>query len=206
MRFEGTLQTWHDDRGFGFIAPAQGGQEIFVHVKAFQGLRGRPEPGMRISFEVEQGPQGKKRAKHVQPVVARRPAMRLPARGGLARWGTASLFAIPAFVAVLLLAHVFGQPPRWSLAVYGAVSVITFIAYAIDKAAAQRANARRTPERTLHTLALAGGWPGALLAQQLLRHKSSKAEFRSVFWVTVVLNVAAFIVLAMPQARALITA
>jgi uncharacterized membrane protein YsdA (DUF1294 family) len=39
-----------------------------------------------------------------------------------------------------------------------------------------------------------------------LRHKSSKAEFRSVFWVTVVLNVAAFIVLAMPQARALITA
>jgi uncharacterized membrane protein YsdA (DUF1294 family)/cold shock CspA family protein len=206
MRFEGTLQTWHDDRGFGFIAPTQGGQEIFVHVKAFQGLRGRPEPGLRLGFEIEVGPQGKKRAKNVVPVVARRPAMPRPAPGGPAPWGTATLFAIPAFLAVLLLAHVFGQPPRWSLAVYGAASVTTFIAYAIDKAAAQRANARRTPERTLHTLALAGGWPGALLAQQLLRHKSSKAEFRSVFWLTVVLNVAVFIVLALPQARALMPA
>jgi uncharacterized membrane protein YsdA (DUF1294 family)/cold shock CspA family protein len=200
MQFEGTLKTWHDDRGFGFIEPTQGGQEIFVHVKAFQGLRGRPQAGQRLSFEIELGPQGKKRAKNVAPVVARRPAELRSKRGGPARWRAATMFAIPAFVAVLLLAHVFGQPPRWSLAVYGAASVVTFLAYAIDKAAAQRGNARRTPERTLHTLALAGGWPGALLAQQFLRHKSSKAEFRSVFWATVVVNVVAFIVMATPQA------
>jgi len=41
-------------------------------------------------------------------------------------------------------------------------------------------------------LALAGGWPGALLAQQLLRHKSTKVEFRKVFWGTVIINVAGF--------------
>jgi uncharacterized membrane protein YsdA (DUF1294 family) len=43
----------------------------------------------------------------------------------------------------------------------------------------------------LHLIALAGGWPGALLAQKVLRHKSSKQSFQVVFWVTVLLNCAA---------------
>ena len=68
MRFEGTLTTWNDDRGFGFIAPTQGGQEIFVHVKAFSTRSGRPEVNQLVSFEVELGPQGKKRAKKVSPL------------------------------------------------------------------------------------------------------------------------------------------
>ncbi len=50
----------------------------------------------------------------------------------------------------------------------------------------------------MHTLALAGGWPGALLAQQWLRHKSAKQEFRAVFWATVVLNVAGLVLLCSP--------
>ena len=56
---------------------------------------------------------------------------------------------------------------------YGLVSLVTFIAYAIDKSAAQ-ANRWRTRESTLHLLAMLGGWPGALLAQHALRHKSRK--------------------------------
>ena len=73
MRFEGTLKTWHDDRGFGFIEPTQGGQEIFVHIKAFPAGTGRPQVGQVLSFEVTLGPNGKKRAQDVQyPVRARR--------------------------------------------------------------------------------------------------------------------------------------
>jgi len=76
------------------------------------------------------------------------------------------------------------------LIVYFAASFVTFIAYARDKSAAQRGK-WRTAESNLHVLGLAGGWPGALAAQRLLRHKSSKRNFLLVFWITVFLNVAA---------------
>ena len=80
----------------------------------------------------------------------------------------------------------------WALIpmVYLMMSLVTFIAYAVDKRAAVR-GAWRTPESTLHTLELLGGWPGAWLAQRLLRHKSVKKSFRIVFFVMVVFNLAA---------------
>ena len=73
------------------------------------------------------------------------------------------------------------------LVLYLGASAIAFVAYALDKSAARKGR-WRTPESTLHLLALVGGWPGALLAQKLLRHKSSKVEFQRVYWATVVLN------------------
>ncbi|MFK3738426.1 DUF1294 domain-containing protein [Massilia sp. TN1-12] len=82
---------------------------------------------------------------------------------------------------------------------YLGLSVVCFAVYANDKAAARRGG-RRTPERTLLALALLGGWPGALIAQRRLRHKTSKAAFQRVFWLTVALNVAAcaWLVWALP--------
>jgi uncharacterized membrane protein YsdA (DUF1294 family) len=78
----------------------------------------------------------------------------------------------------------------WVAAFYGAASLVCFIAYALDKSAA--INGRwRTPERTLLLLGLAGGWPGAMLAQRWLRHKSRKTPFRVAFWCTVLLNLGA---------------
>lgn len=74
-------------------------------------------------------------------------------------------------------------------ALYACASVICFSAYALDKSAA-RAGRRRTPERTLLLLGLACGWPGAVLAQRWLRHKSAKRSFQLKFWFTVVVNVA----------------
>lgn len=203
MRFDGTLKSWDDDRGFGFIEPDQGGQDIFVHIKAFKGLRARPQAGQRLTFEIELGPQGKKRAFNVSPLPLPRKAVPASARReGPAQWGTASLFAIPALLVVVLLGCLWGHPPRWALWAYPLVSALTFVAYALDKSAARRGG-WRTAESTLHMLALLGGWPGALVAQQVLRHKSSKAEFRAAFWVTVVLNIAGFVLLASPYGQTL---
>lgn len=80
----------------------------------------------------------------------------------------------------------------WSAAaVYAATSVVTIGVYALDKSLARR-GARRVPERTLHALELCGGWPGALLAQQLFRHKRSKPSFFVVTWAIAAVHVAAW--------------
>jgi uncharacterized membrane protein YsdA (DUF1294 family)/cold shock CspA family protein len=201
MRFEGTLKTWNDDRGFGFIEPTHGGQEIFVHIKAFGHRDGRPQVQQLVSFEVEPAPDGRKRAKNVEllrVVVPRRTAL----KDSPAKWGGATLFAIPAFGSLFVLLAVLWKPPALLALSYVVTSLVTFCAYALDKRAA-RLGARRTPENTLHVLAFAGGWPGALLAQQFLRHKSAKQAFRKVFWATVVTNVLGLVLLCSPVGRAL---
>ncbi|MBZ2206680.1 DUF1294 domain-containing protein [Massilia soli] len=80
------------------------------------------------------------------------------------------------------------QPIPVLAVVYACASLVCFAAYAIDKRAA-RTNRRRTHEQTLLLLGLACGWPGAFLAQVMLRHKSSKRAFQIKFWWTVVLNI-----------------
>lgn len=200
MRFEGVMKKWDDDRGFGFIEPTQGGQEIFVHIKSFTERMGRPQVGHRVVFEVELGKDGKKRAKAVRTVRLRRTQARRhrvsPAHG----FGTASYFALPAFAVVYMAAAILWRVPGWVAIGYGAASLICFACYAEDKSAA-RTGRWRMRESTLLLLGLFGGWPGAIVAQQVLRHKSRKASFRAAFWATVVLNVAAFLVLACPTLR-----
>ncbi|WEF35009.1 DUF1294 domain-containing protein [Pseudoduganella chitinolytica] len=77
-------------------------------------------------------------------------------------------------------------------ALLAALNLVTYVAYARDKSAA-RTGRRRTPENTLLLLGLIGGWPGALLAQRRLRHKTAKASFQVRFWLTVLVNVAALL-------------
>ncbi|MBA3059681.1 MAG: cold shock and DUF1294 domain-containing protein [Gammaproteobacteria bacterium] len=203
MRFEGTLTSWNDERGFGRIESSQGGEPIFVHVSAWPRKNGRPQLNQAVTFEVELGPKGKRACK-VQLSQSRRPA-RQSARAGRAQWGSATLFAIPAFLVFYVVVAALWTLPLWVAGLYLVLSAATFIAYAADKSAAS-SRSWRTPESTLHTLALAGGWPGALVAQQFLRHKSSKQEFRQVFWATVLLNVVGFAVLASPLRQSLLQA
>jgi len=66
MRFDGKLEKWNDDRGFGFIAPTRGGDQVFVHVSAFPRDGQRPKIGEVLSFEVEPAGDGKRRAVNVQ--------------------------------------------------------------------------------------------------------------------------------------------
>jgi uncharacterized membrane protein YsdA (DUF1294 family) len=99
--------------------------------------------------------------------------------------------------AVCLAASVMaGKLPAAVPVLYAGASALTFAVYALDKWAA-RNDSRRTRERTLHILAVTGGWPGALLAQHVLHHKSVKRSFLVLFRITVVLNAAALLGLLM---------
>lgn len=68
------------------------------------------------------------------------------------------------------------------------VNVLTLLVYGGDKLAAAKAW-RRVPEVTLLAFGFVGGWPGAMLGQQLFRHKTHKQPFRKWFFITVVINV-----------------
>ena len=203
MRIEGILTSWNDGRGFGYIESTQGGEPIFVHVSAWPRGSGRPQPKQAVSFEVEVGPKGK-RARNVQLLQSRR-APRQSERPSRAQWGTATLLILPAFLLAYTVIAILWKPPLWVAGLYGVASAVAFIAYAADKSAAASGSWRK-PESTLHLLSFAGGWPGALIAQQILRHKSTKQEFRQVFWATVVLNLVALVVLASPLGRRLFAA
>ena len=95
-------------------------------------------------------------------------------------------------IAFLTISYLLGYTPLAVPLIFIAVSSLTYIVYAKDKKSAQ-AGSQRSPENTLHLLSLACGWPGAVLAQQRLRHKTKKVSFRITFWLTVVLNTGALI-------------
>ena len=83
-----------------------------------------------------------------------------------------------------------GRLPLWMAGALLALNLLTVWTYAADKNAA-RARAWRVNENQLHLLSLLGGWPAAWLAQQNLRHKTSKASFRAVYWLTILLHCSA---------------
>jgi uncharacterized membrane protein YsdA (DUF1294 family) len=118
-------------------------------------------------------------------------------KGGAARpkRGGAAYLAIAAFALLYLLAVLLWRLPAWPMGLYAGASAVCFLFYAVDKSAA-RVGRWRTPESTLLLLGLCCGWPGAILAQQWLRHKTSKTSFQLAFWATVIVNMAAFGLLA----------
>jgi uncharacterized membrane protein YsdA (DUF1294 family) len=122
-------------------------------------------------------------------------------RDSIVRWEAARASGVTrgaALAVPLMLAYAAaigwgvwaGRLPQWVLAAVPLISLLTFFAYWQDKYAAQQRR-WRIPEKTLHLWSLAGGWPGAWLAQQVLRHKSRKTSFQNTYWTTVVLHGAA---------------
>ncbi|MBP0638683.1 cold shock and DUF1294 domain-containing protein [Cupriavidus sp. AcVe19-6a] len=183
MKKAGRVKTWHADKGFGFIDVHADTKDVFFHVTALQTRTVTPKPGDRVSFEFGKGKDGRVQALNVAIVGApksRSNASLLPILAGLLALG---LIVGGAFA---------GYFPRQAGIVSFLASIITFFAYADDKTRASR-NAWRTPEATLHLLALCGGWPGALSAQHRLRHKNRKREFQVAFWGVVALNIGAMV-------------
>lgn len=95
-----------------------------------------------------------------------------------------ALCALPACGSILMWLRGVSRVP---LVAYGVVSVLAFFLYWSDKRKACT-DRWRTPENVLHAVELAGGWPGALIAQQVFRHKTRKVSYQVLFWIIVLLH------------------
>lgn len=181
MRYQGKIAEWRDDQGFGFITPNGGGQRIFVHIKAFSGRQQRPVGNEIVTYELGRDTKGRPQANSVAFVLKHASSATPSGKGNV------SIMLTAVFLVLVAGSSFTGKLPVEVAWLYLAASLVAFSAYALDKSAAR--NGRwRTKESTLHLIGLAGGWPGALTAQRLLRHKSRKQSFQIVFWVTVILN------------------
>ena len=120
-----------------------------------------------------------------RPASARRPTgtMATPVRAHT----RGALLSATLFTTVLATSVLLDLVSPWILGAYALLSLLTFLAYAVDKDAAQRGNSR-VSEANLHLLSLAGGWPGASVARHQLRHKTVKQPFRTVFAITILAN------------------
>ena len=191
MKIKGKLTEWNDDRGFGFIEAIADTKRFFVHISAFPKHR-RPQVGDVMFFEVATDAKGRANAVNVHYSTVTR---RLPSR---TRPSILAPRSVLATLYLLLVAGLtaLGKLPFWWMIGVLLMSAATFLVYRQDKQAAQ-AGDWRTSENTLHMMALLGGWSGALWAQLFLRHKSQKMEFLVVFWLMVLVNVAATIYVAL---------
>ena len=218
MERRGTLKSWNDAKGFGFIQPEGGGEQLFVHISAMRG-DSRPQVGEAVVYVAGSDAQGRPRVQHMRhaglsldrPAIRRKPTQSAkpsrpaaaksarPARGErppqsgiqqlpLKLLVLAALCVLPLWGGLALLERGL----VWVLLAYPLVSLFSFCQYWMDKQSAQKGR-WRTPENSLHIAELLGGWPGALVAQQVFRHKTRKASFQLVFWAIVALHQAFWI-------------
>ncbi len=215
MKKQGTVVKWDDTRGFGFIRSGAKG-DLFFHVRDFRGMNTlQPREGLLVAFDEKLGDKGL-RAVSVQPsgeaaaatarsdrsITSPPPPSRPRKRQEASSAGSGAALALPlmlAYATAMVWAVWTRQIPWWVLPALFFINLLTFYAYMRDKDAAGR-GAWRVSEDALHLWSLAGGWPGAWFAQQLLRHKSRKQAFRMMYWLTVVLHCAALGVWLYPAA------
>jgi uncharacterized membrane protein YsdA (DUF1294 family)/cold shock CspA family protein len=184
MRHQGKITDWKDDRGFGFVTPRGGGPTVFVHITSFANRQRRPAGNELVTYDLTSDARGRPQATNVAFVGDRQSYSTTAPGPGFGALTFASIFFL--FVVGTV---VTGRIPFVVLIAYLIMSAVAYLSYMYDKNAALKGQ-RRTPENTLQLLSLLGGWPGAMMAQATLRHKTQKQSFQVKYWIMVVLNCA----------------
>ncbi|MEP1741953.1 MAG: cold shock and DUF1294 domain-containing protein [Kangiellaceae bacterium] len=205
MRKQGRLKSWNDKKGFGFIANPSGGADTFIHISAFKKRNVRPVINQTIIFTPSKDEQGRPRAtlaelKDFNNFVSVNTASVNFAMGFKAKLLIAGS---AGFMMIVLALVLFNRLPLFVLYLYSILSIVSIAFYQIDKFAAQQGH-WRTTEKILQLLSLIGGWPGAIVMQQLLKHKSKKLSFRLKHFVMVAINLLGFYWMLTGQGQSII--
>lgn len=182
----GCVKAWDDAKGYGFIEPSEEGRDVFFHIKQWTQKDERPRVGKQVFYLREDLKHGKARASLVRPLSAAKVTEEAVAWRSLLKGDLGILVLIAACILILIFGLIIGAPLEVGAA-YGVSSILSYRLYKSDKLSAGK-RYRRVPELTLHLCDFLCGWPGGLVAQQRLRHKTIKSSFQIVFWLIVVTN------------------
>jgi uncharacterized membrane protein YsdA (DUF1294 family)/cold shock CspA family protein len=186
---KGRLIKWFDEKGYGFIRPNSGGDDVFLHIQdVISHTKRDPKPGDTFIYDIEIDDEGRTRA--IKASIT-----------GLAFSGFTILGVLAALGFIVYLALVFFRyVPLYPIAaIYVGMSLLTIWVYSRDKRAAKLGR-WRTREIRLHLLELLGGWPGAFLAQRFYRHKSRKLSYQFWFWAIILVHALAWYQVLAPAA------
>ena len=196
MHYQGTLKTWKDEQGFGFVTTEGKSDQVFVHIKNFSYRSRRPCEGDQLVYDIEYDEKQRAQAINIQLLHDFHRDKLRQKRFNQQEEGKHLLSKVAAypFLIYLFILFFLHKISVWVLAYYVVINILTFVAYWNDKNIAHnnelsQRKARRTPEDTLHLCSVLGGWIGALIAQLKLRHKSQKQAFRQIFWITVIIHI-----------------
>lgn len=175
---KGIICSWNEKKGFGFIKPELSNiHQYFFHVSKVHSARQAIKLNAQVTFDIE---KTNKMTKQRDPKLA---AKNVVIIGASTATATLKLIAIYSGLPMLLLSKWLWFAPL-VFAYYCLISLITFFSYALDKSKALQGQ-WRIPESTLHLLELLGGWPGAMAAQRVFRHKIRKTSYQITFWLIV---------------------
>lgn len=188
-KVQGKLVSWNDEKGFGFVKVSKAVPDVFVHVSEFDNRARKPVIGDSIRFILGKDSEGRLQGSNITFKGERSKRASKPRKSSKPRKLKLSFAILIAclYFAALAAAIVIWQQTIYILVSHIAFSFLTFSSYAKDKYQAEKKR-WRVKESRLHFYSLIGGWPGALVAQQMLRHKTSKLSFQSTFWLSVLLS------------------
>lgn len=166
----GKIISWKTDRGFGFIKYAPNAKKAYLHISEVSPDGYVPRPGDEVEYVPAYDEKGRPMA---------RKAKILGVENNTERDQVNLILMGFAIVFLAAIGGVFRDFFAFQIYIY--VSILTYLAYAMDKRRAWLSQ-WRIAEGLLHVLELAGGWPGALFALHFKNHKISKLKYKIELW------------------------
>lgn len=194
----GTISHWNDEKGFGFIRYKAKSPGLFFHISSFAYHHRRPQKDDKVVFIAVE----KNGRYSAQRVVLAKDYNHILDDGIIdstnlpPHIAEGFIFALIGIFFYAALTYISTPLAIASLI----ISNLTYVLYSLDKHASLH-HRQRIPEASLHIASILGGWPGALIARALLRHKTKKIRFVIFFWLSIIINFAALyaIVLLIPE-------